>query len=334
MKKFYIYILIFFGALNITFSQVNIHEKYQFRHIVKLFEGDSVDVVIKSAKGEENIKKPIFLFIQGSLPKPIFLFENDDIYEVFPFNPSILTDRYHLVIIGKPYIPLSANVKNLGQNYSYIEDSTGKFPKKYSDRNLPDYYVNRNISVLKYLLKQDWVDDKQLVIAGHSEGSNIAARIAEKYSKVTHIIYASGNPYGRIATIISQSRSRENYNDSNHYAENDFKYWEETIKNKNDMDDSYGDTFKATYDFSEPPIIYLEKLKIPVLVVYGNKDWSATHNDLMRIEFLRQNKKNFTFFPIIGAEHNFFPKDSNGKINYEEFNWDNVANYWKNWLSN
>ena len=61
------------------------------------------------------------------------------------------------------------------------------------------------------------------------------------------------------------------------------------------MDDTIGDTFKATYDFSIPPIQYLEKLTIPVLVSYGTKDWSAPYNDYLRVEMIRKKKRNFTF---------------------------------------
>jgi len=315
-----------------TVAQISIHDKYDFKHIIQFFEGDTVNVLIKSAAGEYNKRKPLLLFIQGSLPKPLFLADKDEVYEVFPFNPNILTDKYHLVIIGKPFIPLVSDIKNLGQNYTYIEDSTGKFPKAYSDRNLPDYYVDRNIEVLKYLLKQNWVDDSKLILAGHSEGSNIAVRIASKFKKVTHLIFASGNPYGRITTMINSNRARESYQDSMHYAENEFQYWQDVITNKNDMDDSYGDTFKATYDFSESLIPYFEKLKIPVLVVYGTKDWSAPYIDLMRIEFMRKRLKNFTYYPLIGTEHNYFPKDKNGNINYDIFNWDRVAEKWEKWI--
>lgn len=332
MKLAALSIIIILLSFQDILSKIDIHDLYKFRHIVKFYKGDSVHIVIKSKDGEEAKKKPILFFVQGSLPKPLFLFDDKDVYEVFPFNPNILTENYHLAIIGKPYIPLSADIKKLGQNFSYIEDSTGKFPKAYSDRNLPDYYVNRNIEILEFLLKQDWVDNSKLIVAGHSEGSNIATRIASKFKKVTHLIFAAGNPYGRIVTMIQQNRSRESYDDSTHYAENEFQYWQEAINNKNNMDDTYGDTFKATYDFSEPLIPYLVKLKIPVLIVYGTKDWSAPYIDLMRVDFIRQGKDNFTYYPIVGAEHNFFPKDASGKINNEIFNWDKVAKFWNNWI--
>jgi pimeloyl-ACP methyl ester carboxylesterase len=105
------------------------------------------------------------------------------------------------------------------------------------------------------------------------------------------------------------------------------------VKNKSDMDGSQGDTHKATFEFSEPPIKYLEKLKIPVLVTYGTKDWSAPFNDFMCVDFIRQGKINFIFHPYVGTEHNFFPLTAENKPNYDIFNWDNVANDWLKWTN-
>ena len=97
------------------------------------------------------------------------------------------------------------------------------------------------------------------------------------------------------------------------------------------MDDTYGDTYKATYEFSIAPIKYLEKLKIPVLICYGTKDFSAPFNDYLRVEMIRQKKFNFTYNAHIGLEHNYFPVKSSGQPNYEIFNWNIIAQEWLNW---
>jgi hypothetical protein len=115
------------------------------------------------------------------------------------------------------------------------------------------------------------------------------------------------------------------------YGESEFDYWEQVVNDKSNMDDTNGDTYKATYDFSIPPIQYLEKLTIPVLICYGTKDWSAPYNDYLRMEMLRQKKKNFTFKAYIGLEHNFFPLTTTGQPNYDTSNWDIVANEWWKW---
>lgn len=138
---------------------------------------------------------------------------------------------------------------------------------------------------------------------------------------------------GRIMSIMQQKRTVETDTDSTQQAEETIKYWQYVVENKTDMDATYGDTPKATYEFSNPSIEYLEKVKIPVLICYGTKDYSAPFNDFMRVDFIRKNKKNFTFKGYIGLEHNFFPLKADNKPNYEVSNWDKVAKDWINWLN-
>jgi len=109
-------------------------EDYGFRHLQTIYKGDTVEILIKSKKGEEQKKKPLFLFCQGSLPIPLIITYKDSsgktgIYNVFVFNPDSLSNEYHLAIINKPCIPLMANQKSLNDDMTY-SDSTGKFPKK------------------------------------------------------------------------------------------------------------------------------------------------------------------------------------------------------------
>ena len=332
MKKPFVFILTILVIGTHSFGQTKTPQEFGFRHIIFKYQTDNVDILIKSKKGEENIRKPLFFFCQGSLPMPLIKYHEKDIYGVFPFNPDSLSVKYHLVIVSKPYIPIIADYTTLSPSFNYI-DSSGKFPKEYSDRNLLSYYVPRNIEILKFLQKQKWVATTQLVVAGHSEGSTVAAKMAIEFKKITHLIYASGNPMGRIMSIIGQSRVNETNTDSTRFGEEEIKYWEAVVKNKSNMDDSQGDTHRATYEFSQPPIKYLEKLNIPVLVAYGTKDWSAPFNDFMCVDFIRQGKNNFTFKPYVGTEHNFFPLTNDNKPNYDIFNWDKVANDWLKWLS-
>jgi len=61
------------------------------------------------------------------------------------------------------------------------------------------------------------------------------------------------------------------------------------------MNTSQGNTYRATYEFCEPMITYLEKLKISNLVCYGTKDWSSPFNDYLKVDVIRKEKKNFAF---------------------------------------
>jgi len=330
MKKLiYIFSLLTFSSV---FGQTKTAQDFGFRHLVFKYKTDNVEILIKSKKGEENTPKPLFFFCQGSLPIPLIIYQDKNIYGTFPFNPDSLSSKYHLVIVSKPDIPLIADVATLKPNFTYV-DSTGNFPKAYIDRNLLSYYVPRNIAIIKYLQKQNWISTKQLVVAGHSEGSTIGTKIASEFKNVTHLIYSGGNPLGRILSIIQQNRAYETDTDSTKYGEDNINYWADIVSNKTDMTTSQGDTYKTTYEFSEPMISYLEKLKIPVLVTYGTKDWSSPYNDFLRVDIIRQNKLNFTFKAYIGTEHNFFPLTEDNKPDYNIFNWDKVANDWLKWLN-
>jgi len=322
-------LLLFFS--NFLFGQKT--DEFGFRHLQTIYKGDTVDILIKSKKGEELKKKPLLLFCQGSLPIPLIIKYDANgkqgIFGVFVFNPDSLSREYHLAIIGKPFIPLMVDQKSLN-NHMTFTDKTGAFPKEYLERNFLDYYVDRDISVIKFLQKQSWVDKSKLVVTGHSEGSTIAAKLALKFPRVTELIYASGNPLGRILTIIEEGRIGET--DSTKYAENMIKHWKDIVDSSNYMNTKIGDTYKATYDFSIPPMQYLKKLKIPVLICYGTKDAGTPFIDYFRVDMIRQKKKNFTFKAYIGLDHNFFPLKPTGEINYDIFNWDKVAEDWRSWL--
>jgi len=331
MKYYFLIILFFLFSQIAKGQQPKSVKDFGYTYISFNYKNENVEILVKSKNGEELIQKPLFFFCQGSLPIPLIKYNGSEVYGVFPFNPDSLTEKYHIVIVSKPFTPLIADTKILSPSFNYI-DSSGKFSKGYSERNLLNYYVERNIKIIKYLQSQSWVSKTQLVVAGHSEGSTIATGMSYKSKRVTHLIYASGNPMGRIMSMIGQGRVHETYQDSVNLGEEEIKYWEDVVKNNNDMDDSKGDTHKATFEFSEPPIIQLLKLKIPVLVSYGTKDESAAFNDFMRVDFIRKGKRNFTFNPYVGTEHNFFPLTTDNKLNYDIFNWDKVANDWLKWL--
>ncbi len=331
MKNIFIVVMVL--CYQYTTAQEKTPEAYGFRHLQTLFRGDTVDILIKSKKGEEQVKKPLLLFCQGSLPVPLIISYNEGgkqgIYNVFVFNPDSLSANYHLAIIGKPFIPLMVSNTKLDADLAYC-DSPGKYPLAYIQRNLLDYYVNRNIAVIRFLQKQSWVSTKSLVVAGHSEGSTIAAKMAAKSRGITSLIYSGGNPVGRIVTIIERNRVKEN--DSSREAEKVFDNWAAVVSDPASTSSNGGDTNKGLYDFSIPPMQYLNRLSIPVLVCYGTKDASAPFNDYFRADMIRQHKTNFTFKTYIGTEHNYFPLKPDGSVNYDVFNWDKVAGDWRRWL--
>lgn len=313
-----------------TSAQNKKPEDFGFRHLKAIYQKDTVDILILSKKGEEQKVKPIFLFLQGSLPTPLIILDEKGPYRVFPFKADSMLADYHLAIISKPGVPLVLEKTKLQPNYTYLNPVTKAFPQKFISNDNLDYYVERDAVVIKYLKKQKWVAKNRFVIAGHSAGSAIAAKLAMVSKNVTHVIFSGGDPMGRMATMIENLREDSTAKESE--LEEEFTYWEKTVNDSENTDTKTGDSNKTNYSFSIPPINYLQKLKIPVLIAYGTKDYGAPFNNFLRLETIRLKKKNFTFNAYFGLEHNFFGFNKDGSVNYKVYNWDKVGLDWKHWL--
>jgi dienelactone hydrolase len=331
-------LLWFFLVLSCFFSipflpaQPRVPETFHYRPYSFLFRKDSVHLAVLSKKGEEHVKKPLFLFIQGSLPKPAVIYAKEGVYSPFGFDPNPYLDQYHFVVIAKPGIPLMAPDTALERDFTYRDPATGGVPRPYCEGNHLDYYTDRNKSALAFLARQPWADKRRIVVAGHSEGATIGAALAAASKKVTHLVFLSGNPLGRVMTMLGQARRAET--DREPQAENIFAYWQAILEDPANDDCSRGDSNKTTRSFARPPKDNLEKLKIPVLVGFGTADYSAPFNDFLRLEMMRQKKTNFAFKSYIGMEHNFFGLKENGTVDHQNFNWEKVAADMFQWLTN
>ncbi|MBB1138012.1 S9 family peptidase [Myroides sp. WP-1] len=327
MKKSIVLLVAFLGIC--SFAQTKTAEELGFEHRIFKYREDQVDVVIKSKQGEEHTVKPLLFFCQGSTPEPVLKYYKDKIL-AFPVDMEDYIEQYHLVFVGKPGIPLVVDLEEIGPPYSYM-NTLDKIPTAYTERNYLDYYVERNIEILKDLEKEDWVAKDRLIVVGHSEGSTIAAKMAALYPKITHLIYSGGNPMGRILAIISELRYTETQ--ENQEAERLFDHWDWIVENKDSTTDERGDSPKATYAFSQSSMSYFKEMKIPVLVTYGSKDWSAPFNDYLRVEAIKEGWKNFTFKAYVGTEHNFFPVDEKYIPDHSVRNWPKVGEDWLVWLN-
>ena len=330
MKRLYIFFVLLSCFVIQAVAQSGKPEDFGYRHLQIRYQNDPVDILVLSKKGEEQKAKPIILFDQGSQARPLILLDNEGKpYRVFPYQTDSLLVNFHLVVIGKPYVPLIAKHSDL-KNGAYADPKTGIPPAQFYSRDNVDYYVSRAQEVIKHLKKKQWVKKDKLIVAGHSAGSTVAAKLAFESKDVTHLIYSGGNPFGRMASIVSQARA---YDDSTGTrAERSFKYWQDVVNDPANVASQGGDSNKTTYDFSLSPIDYLIKLQIPVLVTYGTKDHGVAFNDYLRLETIRKGKSNFTFKPYIGVEHNYFGFDKKGKVDYDKFGWDQVALDWQAWL--
>ena len=299
---------------------------------------DTIDFILIDTKLDEI--KPIFLFCQGSLPLPLFVKpEKEKMWMIgggiTNFDLKEIKKKYHLIVISMPKTPVIVNEKNLNKSYCYIPNpkEPDEFDKDYVKSDYLENYENRAEIVLKFLRKQNWVDNSKLIVAGHSQGSKVATLIALNNKQVTNLGLFGANPFGRIDQNIRDYRKS---------AESKQITWEEADER---IEQTYK-MFKDSYDervlienpnllawksFSRPLINDWLKIKIPTYLAYGTNDIASDLCDLVPLFYIQNSKTNLTYKRYLNLEHNFFEVKENGRANYEKEHWKEVMNEFIKW---
>lgn len=298
---------------------------FGYRHLVLRFGTDSVHLLVLSAPGEAQVRKPLLLWAQGSLPTPLVLYDHRGAHPVFPFHPRSVLKNCHLAIVSKPGIPLVADVEGRDPNQLF---RTGTPPAYYCARNYLEYYVRRDEAVVRYLKRQPWVDKNQVLIGGHSEGSEIVARLAAVPGLVSRGTYLSGSPLGRALTEVARDPLAPDTAAAE--AEQGFAKWQRAVANPTQNECTPGDSNQNVYSHGQSELPWLLAARVPLFIGYGTRDAAVVANDYLRLEAIRLHKTNLTFRAYVGREHNFFGFKA-GQVNYDDFYWDRVGQDFLRW---
>ena len=107
-----------------------------------------------------------------------------------------------------PKTPLYVAPKNLNNQHYYVPDTTNPYRVStafYQADNIENYVARAN-KVIQFLRKQDWVMKKKLVVAGHSQGSHVAVKLARTNKHVTCLGLFGFDPFGRYEKLVRQIR--------------------------------------------------------------------------------------------------------------------------------
>ncbi|WP_293882323.1 MULTISPECIES: alpha/beta hydrolase [unclassified Sphingobacterium] len=285
-------------------------------------------------------KKPLFLFCQGSLPIPLYFNYKKEGLSLFGggltnFNYQDIIKSYHLVVISMPETPVIVDESQLNDSYWYYGDSKDKnIPSRaYQEADYLYNYVNRAVSVLDYLSKQPWVDNSQLTIFGHSQGGHVAAKLANKYKKVSKLGLSGTNLFGRIDQDIRQAKrdvqnGKITWQQASQKIEQTYAFYKdantpEKLKNNPNL--------RSWKSFSQPAIDELLGFEYPIYLVFGTEDIVAELNDLVPLYFIRNHKNNLTIKRYYNLEHNYFEVQNDGRPDYKKPHWDDIMTDFLTW---
>ncbi|MEO7975815.1 hypothetical protein [Flavobacterium sp.] len=326
------------SLFQICFGQKGIIINNQATHLSIQQKNDSIDFIVIDTI--LNMKKPIFLFCQGSMPMPLFVKpENEPVWMIgggiTNFDIMEIKQNYHIVVISMPKTPVIVGEKNLNESYCYIPNSEypNEFDKQYMQSDYLENYQQRANAVLKYLRKQKWVDNSTLIVAGHSQGSKVATAITLSNKNVTHLGLFGANPFGRIDQLIRNYRKE---------AETKKISWKEADEKINDKYQLFKDAYNNDSlkkdpsllpwkSFSRPQINDWLKITIPTYLAYATNDIASDLCDLVPIFYIQNSKTNLVYKRYLNLEHNFFEVNEDGTANYDKEHWPEVMSEFVKW---
>lgn len=339
-SRIFLFTLCLVGCLN-SFSQTNKKNSpkdFGFSTFQIKGSKDTINFIVSDTSFK--IKKPVFIFCQGSLPYALFYKEdsNHTWQQSIPFDYQKYLNDYYFVIISKPGIPVFSY--SADSDYFYIDPITKKTPRKYFQNDHLDYRVTSANDVINYLLKQKWVDKTQIILAGYSEGSKVVAKVCASNKNVTNAILLAANPFSRFdqgvreiqrEVLLGNKTSEEGQNEIDDLNKA-ITYW---YKHPHELaPDGTKEPYQNYTSFYEPMLPYILSIQIPLFVAFGTGDMISENCNLLPFEFARTGKTNLTIKSYLDCDHGFVKKiyDKRGKVIATDPMFDKVAADFFDWL--
>ena len=194
-------LLFFIGMNQLLFSQDNFKDQFT------VFTAESKalgKIEYCTFNSSINKRKPLLIFIHGSGNFPTFHYRND--LKQYAWSAfSILQkykDDYHVLFVNKPGIPLFDTIQ--------IDPKTGHFDYPQNDEFDRHYSLDwRALAasmIIDRAVKDLLVDRTKIVVMGHSQGGQVAPKIAKLNQKVTHVVMLNCNVLNHLYDFILQER--------------------------------------------------------------------------------------------------------------------------------
>ena len=304
-----------------------------FEHHSIVLKNDTINYHTYSKMSIDSTKN-LLVYLQGSKASSLYqtMEEEGKTYfgTVIPLDFKLLPDDYLLVVISKKGFPFLTEM-----------DKEYPVPKVYYENQTLAYRTFQADQVINDIVKNHKNQFKKIIALGHSEGSDVVAKVGTINKKITHFGYWSGGGNTQFIDFITFIKNKVDKGLlSEEEAQTEINSiladLEKIMANPNSTDKFWQrntNSYKRWSSFSEPPIDNLLKIDKPIFAAIGTKDQSVALESayLIPIEFIRQKKDNLTFKVYQGLDHGFGKELENGKF---EKHFNDVFQDFLNWINN
>lgn len=331
MKQKFIFTLLILTS-NLTLFGQKYSELKKYKHYSVFVENDTINYHTYAKKSIDSLNT-IFLYIQGSSAKSLYKIKKEkgsiSIETTVPFDFATIPDNYLFVVISRKGFPFSTEM-----------DKPYPIPKSYFENQTLDYRVKQADLVINDLSKRIGKQINRIVVLGHSEGSDVVAKLGTVNKKITHFGYWSGGgntQFIDFVTFIRKNVDKGVLTEEQAEIKIDslFNDLKDIMSNPNATDRFWqgkDNSYKRWSHFSEPPIENLLQINKPLFVAIGTKDQAVALESayLIPIEFIRHKKENLTFKVYPNLDHGFERELENGDF---EDHWNDVFQDFLNWVN-
>ncbi|NVK66937.1 MAG: dienelactone hydrolase family protein [Flavobacteriales bacterium] len=231
-----------------------------------------------------------------------------------PLDLNAIPEDCALVVISKKGVPFWSDDEHYSPQGSFYEFES------------LDYRVWQGDEVINDLLKKHIKKPSHVMILGHSEGSDVVAKLGHVNKQITHVGFFAGGgntQYYDFALFIQKEVQRGNITqeEANLHLDTLFSNLKEIEADPNSTTKQwYGHAYRRWSHFNEAPIDNLLKIDKPLFVAVAGQDQSVPVESslLIPIEFIRHHKENLTYKIYPNYDHGFSIPPKNETERWEQ----------------
>ena len=271
----------------------------------------------KELKKENSLGKDLNIKINNiELKGTILVPENETFKKLVIFvHGSGPNDRDETIFENKPFKDIAESLFTKGIASYRFDKRTLSNPESFNDKStIDDEVTNDIINIVAYFKNDSQFSNYEIIVLGHSLGAYLLPRIANKSNQISKIILLAANSQPLDKLIIEQYEylykltPTQELKDALQEVKEQTALLNSKVFNLNTTKENLPLNLSANYwksiiDYK--PIKEIQKVKIPILILQGERDYQVTMKDFELWKTKLKNNKKASFISYPKLNHLF-----------------------------
>jgi dienelactone hydrolase len=244
---------------------------------------------------EKSNKKKMLIFVHGSGPQ----------------------DRDATIIENKPFKDIAEELYRRGIGSYRFDKRTLSYPESFdgtTNKTIDDEVTNDVLSIIDYFKNDLKFSQYEIILLGHSFGGYMLPRVANKTKNISKLIFLAGNSRPIDVLVLEQLEYLNKINPADGLKVQ-LKKFKQQVGYLNSSNFSLNSPkeklpfslsayyWKSLLDYK--PLIDVKKIKVPILVLQGERDYQIKMEDYQLWKESLKLNKTAKFISYLNLNHLF-----------------------------